>query len=461
MTISGCVRPALVLIAATCLPAMAAAQAYKGLYVVAVPNVNGTKTNKLQAGAYKQPFIDGVEIPLHWSFIEPAAPGTTLPPAAGVTNPITGEVFCAKGTTHTNFCWQELDEQLAYVSSSKKLSLAVIAGGFSPAWLSTPSYNVAATGPVLYASHGGTGPNCFDLSMPLPSTAAAALDGNAPSSFATSYVAMMQAVAAHLSAKGLLNQVAIIKISGGANTVTEEFHIDSATTTGTCLTAVTPIWASIGYRPATVETAWEYIAKQTAATFPNALPSFDLLENSFAASPTIDDAGTIFTPADYNADPAAYGTLLLDRVLAALVPGGNAAGILGHSAVSVQWDGVLPADQQTLSAVATHTLAAAENGAVLSWQTNEMSGLQGSSCGTAACAAATTKTTPCYGKATCVAEYHSLLDNGIRPMPGKALKAKFLEVWSIDVQNSCLQPALVAAHNTLTGDTLAVGGGCE
>jgi hypothetical protein len=111
--------------------------------------------------------------------------------------------------------------------------------------------------------------------------------------------------------------------------------------------------------------------------------------------------------------------------------------------------------------VAVHTLAAAENGAVLSWQTNEMSGLTGSSCGTAACAAATTSTTPCYGTVSCVAEYASLLDNAITPIPGNSLKAGFLEVWPIDVQNKCLQVALVAAHNALTGDTLAGGNGCK
>jgi hypothetical protein len=457
---SGRLRLTCVLVAAAWLPPLAHGQAYRGLYVVAIPYVNGNATNKLQARAYKQPFIDGVEIPLHWSFIEPVVPGTTLPPGAGVRNPITNETFCPNGTTHTNFCWQELDEQLAYLDRSKKLSLAVIAGGFSPSWLSSASYNVASIGPVPYASHGGTGSNCYDLAMPLPSSAASALSPQAPSSFAAAYVAMMKAVAAHLSAKGLLSHVAIIKISGGANTVTEEFHIDSSTTTGTCLTDVVPLWAAIGYRPGLVETSWEYIAAQTAATFPHALPSFDLLESSFAAAPLIDDAGTIFTPAEYDQDPSAYGILLLDRALAALVPGGHAAGILGHSPVSVQWDGVLPADQQTLSTVATHTLAAAENGAILSWQTNEMSGVQGSSCGTAACAYATSSTTPCYGTETCVAEYASLLDNGIKPVPGKALKASVLEVWSIDVQNTCLQPALVAAHNALIGDTLAASGGC-
>jgi hypothetical protein len=457
MSILGRLRPAVILIAASSHPAAGAA-AYKGLYVVAIPYVNGNTSNEQQAAAYKQPFIDGVEIPLHWSFIEPAAPGTTLPPAAGITNPITNETFCPKGTKGTNFCWQELDEQLAYVSRSKKLSLAVIAGGFSPSWLSNTNYDVAATGPVLYASHGGTGPNCFNLSMALPSSSAS-LGGNAPSSFAAAYVAMMQAVAAHLSSKGLLSQVSIIKVSGGANTVTEEFHIDSSTTTGTCLTDVTPLWASIGYRPGAVETAWQYIASQTAATFPHALPSFDLIESAFATSPLIDDAGTIFTAAEYDEDPSAYGTLLLNRVLTALVPGGGTPGFLGAK-LSVQWDGVLPADQQTLATVAAHTLDAAQNGAVLSFQANELSGTQGSSCGTAACAYATSKTTKCYGTETCVAEFASLLDNGITPVPGEALKASFLEVWSVDVQNACLQPALVAAHNALTGDTLAAGAGC-
>jgi hypothetical protein len=459
MSIAGYIRPALYFAAATLLPRAASAQAYKGLYVVAIPNVDATITTKRQAHAYQQPFVDGVEIPLHWSFVEPAAPGTTLPPGAGVTDPITGEVFCPKGTRRTNFCWQELDEQLAFVSSSKKLSLAVIAGGFSPQWLTDAGIAVTTIGPVRYASHGGTGPNCFNMPMPLPSSSATP-GGNAPSSFAAAYVAMMQSLAAHLAAKGLLSQVAIIKVSGGANTVNEEFHIDSSTTNNACLTDVTPLWAAIGYRPGAVAAVWEYIAAQTAAIFPQALPSFDLLESSFTSAPLIDDAGTIFTAAKYTAHPAAYGSLLLDLALAALLPGGGAPGIVGP-AVSVQWDGVLPADQQTLSAVAVHTLAAAENGAVLSWQTNEMSGLTGSSCGTAACAAATTSTTPCYGTVSCVAEYASLLDNAITPIPGNSLKAGFLEVWPIDVQNKCLQVALVAAHNALTGDTLAGGNGCK
>jgi hypothetical protein len=456
---SGRLRLTCVLVAAAWLPPLAHGQAYRGLYVVAIPYVNGNATNKLQARAYKQPFIDGVEIPLHWSFIEPAAPGTTLPPGAGVTNPITKETFCPNGTTHTNFCWQELDEQLDYMSRGKKISLAVVAGGFSPSWLSASGYNVASIGPVLFASHNGTGPNCYDLSMALPSSYAG-FSGAAPSSFAAAYVAMMRAVAAHLAVKGLLSQVAIIKVSGGANTVSEEFHIDDSTTTAACLSDVTPLWAAIGYRPGLVEAAWEYIAAQTAAAFPHALPSFDLLENGFGAGPLIDDAGTIFTANEYLADPSLYGTLLLDRALSALMPASGAEGILGHSRLSVQWDSLQPADQQTLSTVATHTLAAAENGAVLSWQANKLAETEGSSCGTAACAAATSNETICYGAATCVAEFASLLDNGITPVPGLALKASFLEIWPIDVQNTCLQPALVAAHNALTGDSLRAGSGC-
>jgi hypothetical protein len=457
-SIPGRMLPAISLAAALWLPAASWGQTYQGLYVVSVPYVNDNTFTEKLAGAYKQPFIDGVEIPLHWSFIEPVAPGSTLPPGAGVKNPITNETFCPHGTKGTNFCWQEFDEQLPYLSRHKKLSLAVIAGGFSPSWLSGPSYDVASTGPVLYASHNGSGPNCFDLSMALPSSSAS-LGGQAPSSYAAAYVAMIKAVAAHLSAKGLLGQVAIIKVSGGANTVTEEFHIDSSTQTGTCLSDVTPLWASIGYRPSAVAAAWAYIAVQTAATFPKALPSFDLLENDFSTAPLIDDAGTIFTVTQYDDDPSAYGTLLLDQVLAALVPGGGALGLVG--AVSVQWNGVSPADQQDLSTIATHTIAAAENGAVLSFQANELSGEQGSSCGTAACAYATSSTTPCYGTETCVVEYASLLDNGITPVPGENLQASFLEVWAADVQNTCLQPSLVAAHDRLTGDKTAPGPGCQ
>ncbi len=446
---------------AICLAVQAAAQAYRGLYVVAVPNVNGSKALHAQAAAYRKSFVDGVMIPLHWSFIEPAAPGQTLPPNAGIASPVTGEVFCPTGTKGTNFCWQELDEQISLVNPAKKLSLAVVAGGYSPGWLATnPAYNVAAAGPVLYASHAGNGAICYSINLDLVSSAAAA-PGNAPSTFAAAYVAMMQQVAAHLATAGLLQQVSVIKVSGGVNTVTEEFHLDAAaTTSGNCYTAATPLWSGLGYTPATTETAWKYMASNVAALFPDALMSFDILENSYNSAPLIDDAGTIFTVAQYNADPALYGTLLLDRALADLLPGNGAQGLLGTAAVAVQWNGIAPADQQSLPAIATHTLAAAANGAVIGWQANEQYGPLGSGCGTAACAAATSNSTQCYGAETCVAEYASMLANGLSPVPGSPIQPAYLEIWPADVNTPCLTPANVAAHNTLTADTLTARSTC-
>jgi hypothetical protein len=252
----------------------------------------------------------------------------------------------------------------------------------------------------------------------------------------------------------------MIKISGGVNTITEEFHIDAAAKAGPCQTPVVTLWQQAGYRPAATMTAWTYIAEQVAALFPAALASFDILEDAFATSPPIDDEGVIFTEKKYNKNPLAYGPLLLDRALDALVPGGGMAGVLGDTPVSVQWNGLAPADQQNLSAVAPHTLAAAQDGAVLAWQTNELSGAAGSSCGTAACSTAVSSTTRCYGTVSCVTEYQSLLENGITPVAGSGLQASFLEVWAPDVLNVCLQPALVQAHDTLTGATLKPGPGC-
>ena len=440
----------------------AAAQPYRGLYVVAVPGVNVSKAAHAQAAAYRKNFIDGVEIPLHWNFIEPAAPGQTLPPNAGIINQITGEAFCPAGTRGTNFCWQELDEQLKLIGTEKKLSLALVAGGFSPPWLATnPAYNVAVAGPVLYASHGGTGPNCFSIDLDLVSSGAVA-PGGAPSSFAAAYVAAVKVIAAHLASQGRLAQVAMIKVSGGVNNVTEEFHLDDATTTtGSCYSAATPLWSMLGYTPTATETAWKYIATNVAAQFPGALMSFDIVENSYTTSPLIDDAGTIFTVSQYIANPSLYGTLLLDRALADLVPGFGAQGILGAAPVSVQWNGVAPADQQTLSTIATHTLAAAAAGAVIGWQANELYNTAGSSCGAAACSAATSTATICYGTATCVAEYASLLDNGLSPMPGSPVAPAYFEVWPVDVNNPCLTQAHVAAHNSLTGDSLTVRSTCK
>jgi hypothetical protein len=430
---------------------------YPGLYVVSVPDVGGNAQARALAQAYRKPFIDGVMIRLHWDYIEPVAPGQTLGAGGSVSDPVTGEVFCPNGTTGTNYCWQELDEQLQLLDPNKKISLVVVAGGYSPSWLAQPLYGVTTIGPVLYASHGGTGPNCYTISMPLVASAPAQ---GAPSTFAAQYLAMMQAVAAHLQSAGVLAQVSIVKISGGVNTVTEEFHIDAAEKSGTCQTPVVKRWRTAGYTPAATVTAWAYIAGQVAVTFPAALASFDILENGFTASPPIDDAGKIFSVRRYEAHPGRYGKLLLDRALDGLVPGGGAPGLLGGAPVSVQWDGLAPADQQDLSTVATHTLAAAQNGAVLAWQANEAFNTDGSSCGTAACASAVSSSTPCYGAVSCVAEFQSLLDNGIAPVVGSALRAAFIEIWAPDVVNPCLQPALVQAHDALTGSALKAGAGC-
>lgn len=452
--------PGLVVLAC-CAAAPGQAQSYKGIYVVAVPNVDGSKAAHAEASAYKKPFIDGLMIPLHWAYIEPVAPGNTLAPGAGLTNPYTGEVFCPHGTHKTNYCWQELDEQLRLADPTKALSLAVVAGGYTPAWLATDSaYAVATAGPVLYASHNGTGSICYTISLPLASSNAALANG-APSSFAGAYVAMIQALAAHLQQVGALSLVSMIKVSGGINNVTEEFHLDSATTSASCLTSTTLLWSSLGYTPAATQTAWTYMAQGMAASFPGALLSFDILENSFSTTPLITDGGVVFTVAQYNANPAAYGTLLLDRVLAALVPGGGAQGVLGPAPVAIQWNGLAPSDQQNLSTIATHTLAAGAAGAVIGWQTNELYAAQGSGCGTAACASATSMATTCYGTATCAAEYASMLDNGITPVPGGTAHGSYVEVWPADVVNACLQPALVAGHNALTGASLTLKSKCQ
>ena len=451
------------LLAACCISTPVAAQNYKGLYVMSVQNIFGSATALAETAAYRKPFIDGVVLILHWGYLEPAAPGQTLPPNAGITDPITGETFCPLGTAthHTNFCWQELNEQLTHIPPGKKLSLAVVAGGFTPPWLATnPTYAITTTGPLLYASKGGLGANCFHISLPLPSTAA--LPGqSAPSSFAAGYVQMMQQVATYLQSKGRLADVSIIKISASISTVTEEFHLDAATTSATCLTPATPAWASAGYTPTATETAFEYIAQNVSAIFPHALPSFDILENSFTDTPLIDDTGTIFTAADYTKNPTKYGTLLLDRALAALAPAPGQPGILGATPVSVQWDGLQSADQQTLTTAAPHTLAAGANGAVIAFQANEMSGPEGSICGTAACASATSPTVTCNGTATCIAEYASLLANGINPIQGTPTQSAFLEVWSADAIVPCLAPALQAAHNALTGSSLAISKTCK
>ena len=366
-----------------------------GIYMLVDPRVtqNGNRPMyALYEQALQDADVDGVTIIMPWANMYASAQ-----PGPG------------------NYDWAFLDTwTAAAIAHGKKLSIGVIAGMYSPAWLLAAPYSVPAheftfnSGPVSNA-------DCVTRLLPTPWVPA----------FTHAYRQAMIDLAAHLRATGAYASVTMVKL-GGLNEETEELGIGATRQadyncplSGTSQ-YLTSGWASAGFTPARIAQAWRAMSQAIAGSFPKAELSVDVLASQEAfpsVGPSSEVEAVPSGPTDATTAAIVSGTLL---------PGPGQRGF--HGRFEVQWDAL------STGSVDPEVLSAAQMGAQVGWQMNDGLGSKGANC-----AMANGAFGPCAGPA----QFQAMLDNGI------ALGGRYVEVMATDVLQ--FPSAFVEPHRRLTG----------
>ena len=366
---------------------------FRGLYVLINPAWVFQAPSLRSALA--KPYIDGAVLTSEWSGIEPA-PGV--------------------------YDFTALDQWIVLaVRQHEKLSLAVMAGLWTPDWLYKPPYQVPNSSFRYNRSPQGT-PNCTTLVLPSPWNP----------TFIREYNQMMRRVAQHLHtmkiegmpANAAYDALRIVKLDGINNT-TEELrlyanqypHADP----GPChQTSAPPVWAAAGFRPSKIKSAWTEMADNIAVLFPDKILSTDVIQN--VAFPAVDENGQVYQPRPGLIDPLSNEVIAIGI---ARFPG----------RYSVQWDALStqPPDPAVLEA--------RRHGAIEAWQLNDILGTQG-----------TGYIISAHTHRKCsLPEFQATFDNGIR------LGGKFIEVFAQNVD--AYAPAFITAHEELRkGDGILLTG---
>lgn len=157
----------------------------------------------------------------------------------------------------------------ALLAAGKPVNVALIAGGYAPAWLG--SYGVAN---ATFVNSLPIGPGQYECQN---STEYTPWD----STFQTRYLSALQALVSHLQGEGV--QVAGVELSG-INHLTAEFHMEAQTKTapgsGCAGTNATALWQALGYQSGLMEGAAAAIYTATASSFPGAALSFPYIDSN-------------------------------------------------------------------------------------------------------------------------------------------------------------------------------------
>lgn len=259
------------------------------------------------------------------------------------------------------------------VAKGKKLSIGVVAGSQSPAWLASAGVpNVSFT----------FGKRCMTEQVPAAWTP----------QFVAAYGKMIDAVKAHMVATGTYNAVTMVKVSG----LTQRSLELGLPKSNKCSQNLDAQMAQAGYRPGKTLAAWNTMAGDIAAAFPGKL----VVQPIFQAQgfPAIGDDG----------QPIPKGQVDLgNRIVASCIQrfGGRCG---------IQWNAL-----KAQGRMADRVIAARDKGATIGWQSNLYEGPQvGAGCQVDRRA----ETVPCTDQS-----YAQLLARGV------ALGATFIEVWEPDV----------------------------
>ena len=367
---------------------------FRGIYMLLDPRVtqNGNRPMyDLYQSALQSTDIDGVTIIMPWTNMY-----TTSQPGPGSYN------------------WALLDTWTSAAQAhGKVISLGVVAGMYTPAWLLAAPYSVPAheftfnSGPVSKA-------DCVTRLLPSPWVPA----------YLHAYKQMILDLAAHLQATGAYSAVKLVKV-GGLNEETQELGVGATRVADyNCplnnSEYLTEGWAKEGFTPARIFRAWHSISQTISVAFPNALLSVDILASQ-EAFPAVDASGRVL------ATPAGPTDAITASIVSeTLLPGLQQRNF--HSRFAVQWDAL------SSGAVDPEVLLAGQMGAQIGWQMNDGLGGQGANCVTP---------TGSFGVCAGPAQYQAMLDNGIN------LGGQFIEVMATDVLQ--FPSAFHEPHHRLTG----------
>ena len=359
----------------------------RGIYVYAnsLAQITAGEAQAIPA-SFRVPGVDGVDVVLGWSDIEPA-----------------------KG----QYQWATLDTWVGLAAADgKKIGLVIPAGNRTPSWLFDPAPAGGGAKPLNFTDSNLAKGNGVCKSE----TIAAPWDP----AFLTQWDDMLAALAAHLKSTGTYSAVTLLRLTG-INQATEELRlpVETAQSTGlACVADSIAIWQQAGYRPSLLLQGWGGILGSFQKSFPE--KSFSIALIPFVAFPGIAEDGSQIkgTAPDRNQP--------LLQLAAQKFPG----------RLVIQFDSLLPG-QPPEPEVAQ---AAQTFGTLVAYQTNENLGGTGQG---AACSPAPNPT-PCTN-----ATYLQMLESGIYPL-GKSnpLRAQYIEVFHGNV--NAFPDAVLAAHQELT-----------
>jgi hypothetical protein len=332
---------------------------FRGIYVVS----NFSKSNNEQKSSfdervYSLPYIDGIVIEGLWSSIEPSP---------------------------NNYDWTLVDAQIVKaISNNKKITLAITAGAYTPAWLYQPPYEVVHD-TFYWSSHGGnTGKECVPYVLPAPWDL----------QFEEAYTNMMKALSEHLKTiDGAYESVTRIKLTG-INTLTNELHLGFCKNTDGLLR-----WQKLGYTPDKILASGKILMNAVNNAFPDKVLALNIIESG--GLPLISNKGEIIEKT--NPDYVDAKQSLIEYGLASVF----------KNRFSVQWNGFNSEDTSGRESI----LNAKKEGAIIGWQTNNYGGpLSG-----AQCYGKTTESSPCAED-----DYQKILDAMIDS------GGNYLEIFSVN-----------------------------
>ena len=367
------IASAIVLLFATCANALAAIPDYEGIYVRIDPAyVN--KTSEFEH-SLNQRFVDGAAIVLQWMKIQPAP---------------------------NVYDFRALDKWVVKaVENDQKLSLALMAGSFTPQWLYRRGVAAVSIETNKNPQNVG-GAVCSVIIVPVPWDR----------QFIEAYDDAVKAIANHLKALAIpskapgaaFDAVKIAKLSGINNT-TEELRLPAGKRTQSqCAESdAQSIWIKAGFTPQKILDAWTEISADIASAFPNSILSIAIIQ--IGAFPAVDDDGAPTKPARGKTD------VLTNKIVAKAL---------------AQYDGRLAVQWNGLSGEKPNpeVIYAGNRGAIVGWQLNQSLGPKGgTACFYPKPNGKGNDRVPCK----LPRDFNAILENGLD------LKGRFIEIWAPNV----------------------------
>jgi hypothetical protein len=342
----------------------AAAPAVGGVYVIVNAHQPAQFSDVTKAAA--RPGVDGLLIHVRWDKL-------------------------SDGYMH--YKWAPLDTAIAIATQkNKRFEIGLQTEGALPGWITAPVPAGVGAAHATFEVNATVGSGCQTLVIVPPYDAA----------YLTAFRDLLSKLSAHLHDTGAYAALSMLKLSG-ITTTTDELRLPAVDTCASAASDVTlQTWQSLGYTPGQVRSAWDSMMHAYLGQFPD--KSFNIGFIGINAFPGIRSNGTIAPTAAERASLSANFAATLISDSGSLMPGRLA---VGFDSLTLN----IPADDTSYASSKTAFMEDAANaGARLGWQTNELLGAwpgQGAACGGSSKANAQPCTNP--------AEFRAMLFAGIYP----------------------------------------------